>query len=193
MRSAHRVSVLVALFLVVVPRLSAAQAVALTPEEMEHFLLSAPIVADKGLLKGVTKARRVTLSDGRTTHDAQVQQMLNIALPIFEVGPKHTEVNFKDTYRYNIAAYRLARLLGLDNVPMSVERVVDRKPSAVTWWIDNPVIEETARRKAKTESASPRRTDGYLHLMRWFDELIRNRDRNAGNILWESDGKDVAD
>ena len=55
---------------------------------------------------------------------------------------------------------------------MSVERVVDRKPSAVTWWIDNPVIEETARRKAKTESASPRRTDGYLHLMRVFDELI---------------------
>ena len=98
MRSAHRVSVLVALFLVVAPCLSAAQTVALTPEEMERFLLSAPIVADKGLLKGVTKARRVTLSDGRTTHDAQVQDV-NIALPIFEVGPKHTEVNFKDTYR----------------------------------------------------------------------------------------------
>jgi hypothetical protein len=188
MRSPHRVSVLVALFLVVAPCLSAAQAVALAPEEMERFLLSAPIVADKGLLKGVTKARRVTLSDGRSTHDAQVQDV-DIALPIFEVGPKHTEVNFKDTYRYNIAAYRLARLLGLDNVPMSVERVVDRKPSAVTWWIDNPLIDEAARRKAKTESASPRRTDGYLHLMRVFDELIQNRDRNAGNMQWESDGK----
>ena len=92
--------------------------VALSPEEMESFLLNAPIVANKGFLKGVTKARRVTLSDGRTTHDAQVQDV-DIALPIFEVGPKHTEVNFKDTYRYNIAAYRLARLLRPDNVPMS--------------------------------------------------------------------------
>ena len=66
---------------------------------------------------------------------------------------------------------------------------MDRKPSAVTWWIDAPVITEAEDRKAKTESASPRRTDGYLHLMRVFDELVQNRDRNAGNMLWESDGK----
>jgi hypothetical protein len=188
MRSAYRASVLVLSFLIVVPSLCAAQAVALTPQEMESFLLTAPIVAEKGMLKGVTKAKRVTLSDGRTTHDAQVQDV-DIALPIFDVGPKHTEINFKDTYRYNIAAYRLAMLLGLDNVPMSVERVVDHKPSAVTWWIDGPLIDEGTRQKTKAVSPNPRRTDGYLNVMRVFDELIQNRDRNAGNMLWESDGK----
>ena len=73
--------------------------------------------------------------DGRVKHDAQLQDV-DIALPIFNVGPKYSEVDFKDTYRYNIAGYRLSLLLGLDNVPMSVERKVNGKPAAMTWWLD---------------------------------------------------------
>jgi hypothetical protein len=95
----------------------------LTPEEMGQFLRQANIVATKSSKKGVTNAKRVTLFDGRIRHDAQIQDV-NIELPIFEVGPKYTEVNFKDLFRYNIAGYRLSLLLGLDNVPMSVERKV---------------------------------------------------------------------
>jgi len=157
----------------------------LTPQEMEDFLLRAPIVARKGRLKGVTGARRVTLSDGRLTHDAQVQDV-DISKPFFDVGPKYSEINFKDTYRYNIAGYRLAVLLGLDNVPMSVLRTVDRKQAAVTWWLDDVAMEEGDRQKIKPipVGPNPSRTAGYIHMMRVFDELIQNRDRNAGNFLW---------
>jgi hypothetical protein len=162
--------------------------VVLTPQETEEFLRHAPIVATKGVLKGVTNARRVTLSDGRVTHDAQVQDV-DIALPIFEVGPRHTEINFKDTYRYNVAGYRLSLLLGLDNVPTSVERVVRGKPAAVTWWLDDVMMDEGARKKKNTVGPHPSRTAGYIHIMRVFDELIQNRDRNAGNLLWTSDWK----
>ena len=66
-------------------------------------------------------------------------------------------MNFKDTYRYNIAGYRLARLIGLDNVPMSVERTVEGKLAAVTWWVDDVQMDEKERLKTKTlapESAS---------------------------------------
>ena len=158
----------------------------LTPQEMEDFLLHAPIVAKKGRLKGVTNAQRVTLSDGRVTHDAQVQDV-DISKAIFEVGPKNTEINFKDTYRYNIAGYRLSVLLGLDNVPMSVQRTVDSKPAAVTWWIDDVMMEEGERQKKKVVGTDPARTSSYIHILRVFDELIQNRDRNAGNILWTRD------
>ena len=61
----------------------------LAPQEMEDFLLHAPIVAKKARLKGVTNAQRVTLSDGRVTHDAEVQDV-DISKAIFEVGPKNT-------------------------------------------------------------------------------------------------------
>src|SRR4030095_15959924 len=126
--------------------------------------------------------------DGRVTHDAQIQDV-DIALPIFEVGPKNTEVDFKDTYRYNIAGYRLSRLLGLDNVPMSVERKINGKPAAMTWWIDNVILDEGARQKEHTVGPNPSRTASQIHILRVFDELIQNRDRNAGNLLWTSDWK----
>jgi hypothetical protein len=160
----------------------------LTPDEMETFLLHADIVATKSSKKGVTNARRVTLFDGKVRHDAQVQDV-DIALPIFEVGPKYTEVNFKDTYRYNIAGYRLAQLLGLGNVPMSVERKVTGKQAAMTWWIDDVVMDEGARQKQHTVGPNPSRTASQIHIMRVFDELIQNRDRNAGNLLWTIDWK----
>ena len=196
MRMPRRASLLALVFAFcgVVPCLAQNAAIAtqpvVTPQEMEAFLLHAPIVASKGRLKGVTGARRVTLSDGHVTHDAQVQDV-DISKALFDVGPKYSEVNFKDTYRYNIAAYRLAVLLGLDNVPMSVLRTVDRKPAAVTWWIDDVAMEEGDRQKLKPVplGPNPSRTAGYLHILRVFDELIQNRDRNAGNFLWTRDWK----
>ena len=160
----------------------------LAAEEMEHFLQNAKIVATKSTKKGVTAAKRVTLSDGRVTHDAQLQDV-DIALAIFEVAPKNTEVNFKDTYRYNIAGYRLSRLLGLDNVPMSVARKVNGKPVAMTWWIDDVILDEGSRQKEHTVGPNPSRTASQIHILRVFDELIQNRDRNAGNLLWTADWK----
>jgi hypothetical protein len=161
---------------------------ALTPEEMDHFLRQADIVATKSTKKGVTNARRVTLFDGRVRHDAQIQDV-NIELPIFEVGPKYTEVNFKDLFRYNIAGYRLSLLLGLDNVPMSVERKVQGKDVAMTWWIDDYMMDEGDRQKKHTVGPNPSRTAMQIHVLRVFDELIQNRDRNGGNLLWTSDWK----
>ena len=162
-------------------------AATLGPAEMEKFLLDGRIIKKKESSKGVTSAYRVTLSDGVVTHDAQVQNV-DIAKPYFDVGPKKSEVNFKDSYRYNVAAYRLAVALGLDNVPMSVERIVDGKPAAMTWWLDG-VTDDGDRRKAKEHNANPLRAADYYSVMFVFDELIQNRDRNQGNILWSSDSK----
>ena len=112
----------------------------LTSEEMEAFLLKAKVANKRDAGSGVTGSSRVTLSDGRLTHDAHVQAV-DIARPVFEAG-KATELNFKDTYRYNIAGYRLARLVGLDIVPMSVARHIDGKMAAVTWWVDDVMMDE---------------------------------------------------
>ena len=43
--------------------------------DMESFLQNAKIMATKSTKKGVTSAKRVTLSDGRVTHDAQIQDV----------------------------------------------------------------------------------------------------------------------
>lgn len=161
----------------------AAPAAALTTEQIEAFLLNAQIVKSRKLGKGVTGSRVATLSDGRLTHDAHVQHV-NIE--------KLAERAFRDQYRYNIAAYRLARILGLTNVPVSVERKVDDIPAAVTWWVDGVMMDEeerAAREKKKTMPGWPRaKIVGALQVMKVFDELIANADRNAGNQLWTNDG-----
>src|SRR5687768_369625 len=95
------VLVLVATTLIAQPSLAQGTGASITPpsltsEEMERFLREAEIVGSKRAKKGVTDARQVTLFDGRVRHDAQLQDV-DIALPMFDVGPKHTEINFKDT------------------------------------------------------------------------------------------------
>jgi hypothetical protein len=165
-------------------------AVTLDREAMRIFLKDATIVKTRSAAKGVTNTLRATLSDGRVTHDAQIQTV-DLARALFEAGGK-TEVNFRDSYKFNIAGYELARLIGLDNVPMSVERTYQGKPAAFTWWlddllfIDGSLVDEEARVKKKIRPPDAVRFTQQVQSMRIFDELIQNADRNQGNALWDT-------
>jgi hypothetical protein len=178
---------LVGLILVLAPRwASPQQAAALTREQMEVFLVTGKIIQEKTTSTGVTRPIRATLSDGVLTHDAQFQTV-DQAKALFTAG-KASEVDFKDTYRYNIAGYRLAQMVGLQTVPMSVERRYKNKDAAVTWWVDDVMFDELGRAKqADKLGPDPERTQKQIHIMYVWDELIQNRDRNGGNILWTKD------
>jgi hypothetical protein len=182
-----RVLLVVSIF-VLAPRVAAPQSAAvMTREEMETFLATAEIIRERTTSTGVTRPVRATLSNGVLTHDAQFQTV-DQARALFEAG-KASEVDFKDTYRYNIAGYRLAQLIGLETVPMSVGRRYKGKDAAVTWWIDDVMFDESGRIKLEGQSLGPdpQRTTKQLHVMRVWDELIQNRDRNRGNMLWTKD------
>ncbi len=120
---------------------------ALSPEAMEAFLLKARLSNMRDAGSGVTGSRRGTLTDGQLTHDVHIQTV-DVAQSVFQAG-RNTELNFKDTYRYNIAGYRLATLVGLTTVPMSVERSIEGKMAAVTWWVDDVQMDEKDRMKTK--------------------------------------------
>ena len=154
--------------------------------EMEQFLLTAKIIKEQKSDKGVTGTVIVTMTDGRITHDAQVQTV-DIQQNLFNAG-RASEVNFKDTYRYNIGGYRLARMLGMTNVPMSVKRRVKGQDAAVTWWLDDFMFDEDGRLKHKPmQGPTPERTSKQYATRLVFDELIQNKDRNKGNFLWSKD------
>jgi hypothetical protein len=159
--------------------------VSLTPTQMELFLREGKVIARKGTAKGVTKPIQATLSNGTVTHDAQIQTV-DESRAVFNAG-KASEFGFRDTYKFNIAGYRLAQILGLQNVPMSVERRIDGKNAAMTWWVDDVRVDDTDRIKLRAEGWSSERVTKQAHVMRVWDELIQNRDRNPGNILWTSD------
>ena len=164
-------------------RLAGGVAVPLSPEAMEAFLLEADLSNYRNINIGATGSQRATASDGGLTHDVHIQNVDQLRR--VTAG----EINFRDSYRYSVAAYRVAALLGLDNVPMSVRRTVRGLPTAVTWWIDDVAMNEGERIARRTLGPDPFATAQQFPTMYVFDELIGNVDRDQGAALWTSDWK----
>jgi hypothetical protein len=154
---------------------------ALSDSQIEQFLRAAKIVRTKDAGKGVTGSIRATLSDGTLTHDAQIQT-IDDRRTMFD-APGAVEFNFQDSWKFNVAAYRLDRLIGLDMVPVTVSRTWKSSQAAFTWWLDDVAMDEGKRLKEKIEPPDTRRWNEQMQLVRIFDQLIYNVDRNGGNLL----------
>jgi hypothetical protein len=153
----------------------------LTPEARESFLATARIIAEKPAAKGTTNTWRVTLTDDTVTHDASVQT-IEEAKAVFESN-RGTEFNFKDSWRFNVAAYRIDRLLGLGMIPATVERRYKTRPGSFTWWVDDVLMDEEERYRQKTVVPDTDDWNQQMWITRLFDQLIANVDRNLGNLL----------
>ena len=159
---------------------------ALTRGEMAEFLRTADVVSSKALSTGVTKPLKMTLSDGSITHDA-VFQAVDQNVPIQRMANGHTEINFRDSYHFNIAASGLAELLGLgDMVPATVERKWEGRTGSLAWWIDWK-WDETIRMKENLRPPDPVDWAKQQNRMRVFSELVYDTDRNTGNQLITED------
>jgi hypothetical protein len=166
----------------------AADETTLTKEQIKNFLLTAKIVGSKHSSKGVTTPWRLTLSDGTLTHDASFQAIdehkANVTL-----ASGRTEMNFVDSYKYNIAAYALAELLGLDDMlPVYVERSWQGNSGSLSWWL--PVkMDEADRVKQKIAPPDPDAWDNQMYKIRVFDQLVYDDDPNLTNLLIGQDFK----
>jgi len=157
-----------------------------TPDAREVFLEKADVVAAKQLGKGVTKPWRLTLRQGDVVHDAAFQDIDSHKEEArFRSG--RSERDFRDFYGYNVAAYRLARLLGYDDlVPVSVERVWKGRRGALVWWVDKK-WDEDERVKEGAEPPDVPAWERQLYLARAFTALVADTDRNLGNQLVTAD------
>ena len=159
----------------------AVAATSLDFEAREKFLASARIIKEKPAPKGTTNTRRLTLSDGSLTHDASVQT-IDEAKAVFQ-GTQGTELNFKDSWRFNVAAYRIDRLLAIGMIPATVERDFNGKPGSFTWWVDDVLMAEQERYRQKRVVPDTNDWNQQMWITRLFDQLIANVDRNLGNLL----------
>jgi hypothetical protein len=159
-----------------------------TLQQKEEFLRTAEIVREKAAAKGITNTVRATLSDGTITHDASVQR-INEEKSRFE-GERGIELNFRDTYKFNIAAYRLGCMIGVgEMIPPSIERKMGGDPGAFTWWVENVQMDEVQRIAKKIEPPDKDKFNRQYVIMQVFDNLIYNTDRNRQNILYDKDWK----
>jgi len=93
-----------------------------------------------------------------------------------------TELNFRDCWMFNVAAYRLDGLLGLHMTPPSVARGWAGKSAAFTWWVPDAMM-EAERKKNKLTAPDPESFNQQMYVVRVFDQLLYNTDRNLQNLL----------
>ena len=156
-----------------------------TDAQIESFLLQARVLNTRPAGKGVTNSLRATMSDGVVTHDAHIQTVEQYK-KVFK-SKAGVELNFRDSWQFNVAAYRLDRLIGLGMVPVSVERRWDGSPGSYTWWIDDVRMDEGGRLKEQLEAPDAVSWYEQTHHLRLFDQLIHNVDRNLGNMVITTD------
>jgi hypothetical protein len=90
-----------------------------------------------------------------------------------------------ESYKSEIAAYELDKLLGMHMVPPTVEREIDGEKGAVVLWLDGV---KGWNQKSPVRGPEPE-WSRQISRMKLFDQLIANIDRNAGNLLYDSSWK----
>ncbi len=165
----------------------AADETTFTKEQIKNFLLTAKVVKSEESNRGITHTLRLTLTDGTVTHAASFQAVdEHEAMKQLSTG---TEVGFVDSYKYNIAAYRLAELIGMDDVlPVYVERKWKGNPGSLSWWL--PVkMDEAERRKKNLKAPDSDAWNNQMYKIRVFDQLVDDTDANLTNVLIGEDWK----
>ena len=150
-------------------------------DALERFLQEAEIAEVEKLDTGITKPQRVTLRKDGVELRA-VFKGLSIS---FETGSRPKTFD-SDRWEYELAAYKLDRMIGLDMVPVTVERVVDKHRGVLQFWIDNAVtLKKMLDEKLQPDGWCP--TYPQYNLMNVFDILIHNTDRTQQNALFTRD------
>jgi len=152
--------------------------------EVEQFLKKARFVAKESLGSGVTGSLKVTLEmDGKKQF--AVLKTVDQKRPGAKPNAKgEIEIDFQDSWRTEVAAYEVDKLLGLGMVPATIEREspYEGKPASLQLWVEAS-MSEGKRRERAIIPPDPARWSDQLIVMNVFDALIYNTDRHPDNLL----------
>jgi hypothetical protein len=147
--------------------------------ETERFLAEAPIALGK-TLGGVTKSRQAILELNGVTRFAVSKTIDQTKTGVVALG-RASEIGFQDSWKTEIPAYELDKLIGLKMVPASVPRTYRGAQGALTAWVDlgMPEAERLKKQILPPDSEAWSRNMANVRL---FDNLIYNVDRHSNNI-----------
>jgi len=184
MRSAARLTAVVSIGLALIGAPASAQAPATGANEVsaktwltnraqiEEYLKTAEVVGLEELKIGVTRPRRAKLAPGGP-----------VEAFAWKVVPPGRPAGFWESYKSEIAAYEMDKLLELDMVPPTVERKVKGTTGAAVMWC-SPTKSFGELKGVPTAPADHIAAwNRQLSRAKMFDNLIGNKDPNLGNWL----------
>ena len=156
-------------------------------EELLVFLRTADVKEEKRLSGGVTFPTKLLLEKDGVRADAIFRDVNEeSSTPTF--GGGRDSLFFRDSYIYEPAAYKLSRMLGLDNVPPATLRKLKHKSGSVQIWVENAMTDKAMKQK-NIQPPDLKRWNKQLQMANVFDALIYNTDRNSGNLIITPDWK----
>ena len=157
-------------------------------EELLAFLATADVKAEQALSGGVTFPTKILLEKDGVRADAIFRDINEDSSSNPSFGAGRDAIFFRDSYIYEPAAYKLSRMLGLDNVPPATLRKLKNKNGSVQIWVENAMTQKSMN-KQNLKPPDEKRWNKQLQIMNTFDALIYNTDRNSGNLLITPDWK----
>lgn len=154
-------------------------------EAVEQFLLQARMTALRSIGQGVTLPRRATLELDGVTHFAAFKT-IDDSKPGYTPLSRGGEINFQDSWRTEVPAYEVDKIIGLGMVPATVERVLNNERGSVQFWVES-MMPEAERVKKGVKPPDTEAWNRSMFKVRVFDNLIYNTDRHLNNILVTKD------
>ena len=154
--------------------------------ELEDFLTRGKIIAMKDIGEGVTLPKKATLELDGVKHFG-VFKTIDESAKVKQLD-RGIELEFQDSWKTEVAAYELDKLVGLGMVPATVERVYDGKHGSMQFWVESK-MSEAERVKRKLQPPLAFEWDEQIARLRLFDNLIYNTDRHMNNLLITEDWK----
>jgi hypothetical protein len=148
--------------------------------ETETFLAKAPIVKLGQTLGGVTRSQQAILELDGVRHFAVWKTIDEKKSGVTNLG-RATEIGFQDSWKTEIPAYELDKLIGLKMVPPSVPRIYRSRRGSLTAWVELG-MPEAERLNKGLRPPDPERWSRNMANVLLFDNLIYNVDRHANNL-----------
>jgi len=149
-------------------------------ETIRNVMRSARVVSREEVGRGVAGTERLVLEHEGTRVRAAFRAVDRRTAVETYAGSWRRTREVRDAAIFELAAYELSELLGIGRVPPVVERTVDGVDGTVQLWVEGAVAE------VELDEVRPPDVERWLQqkqVMRVFDSLIANPDRNRGNLL----------
>jgi hypothetical protein len=154
-------------------------------EAIEEQLRTADVVSQSKIPVGVSRPRKILLEGASRRFNAIFkfieEEKKNVRDPT-ATGNAKLYLSWRDSYIYDVAAYHVDRLLGLDRAPPIVIRDIKGKKGSLQIWVEGSIT-ENARREKSIAPPEIARFNQQRSTMSIFNNLVGNRDANLGNTL----------
>jgi hypothetical protein len=139
--------------------------------EFEAFLKQAKVARVDNVPVGVTKPRRAFVKD---TGPA--------ASFVFKALVPSRKSGYWESYKSEIAAYELDKVLGMGMVPPTVERKLNGESGSAQLWVEHCTL---LRDRDTSKAPDIAAWNKQVYRQRVWDNLTANIDRNQGNLLMD--------